>query len=99
MIALYPKYEGLVSIFPSGKLGNIKTIQLSKNISTKIFPEPKAPSLDELRIKLIQETRIYSKPAFRNVRLSNVLGGIRIQPLTNMGGLSIYSASMKKPGK
>ena len=96
MIAMYPKYEGLVSFWPAGKLGSIRTYQLSKDITAKIFPDPKTPTLDEIRTKFILDAGIFSKPLLRNARLSNFSGSIRMPPLTSTDGLSVYTVSMKK---
>ena len=94
MLQIYPQYEGLVSLDSVGRIGSIKTLNLSQDIYSKVFPESKTPSIDELRRSFMEEASIYSNPILRNFRLFP--SGFRIPTLQSSDGLPIYTTSMKK---
>ena len=91
--------SGVIGIWPVGRIGNIKTFQLPKNIADKISPEPKVPSLDKLRRSFVRDTGIYSSSTLRNARFFPSgfnMNGFGTSPLQSSGGLKIYTASIIK---
>ena len=94
MLEVYPQYEGLVSLGSLGRIGSFKTLNLSTDIYSSVFPEPQTPSIDEFRRSFMEEASIYSKPILRNVRLFS--GGFKIPALQNTDNIPLYTTSMRK---
>ena len=104
MLQVYPKYEGLVSVWSIGRLGSIKTFNLPQNTYSKVFPKPQTPSIDELRRSFMREAGIFSSSLLRNARLFSSgfnipplqSTGFQITPLQSTDGIPIYTTSMTK---
>jgi hypothetical protein len=94
MLTIYPNYEGLVSLWSIGRPGSIKTFSLPQDTYSNVFPEPKTPSIDELRRSFMRDTGIYSSSILRNARLFS--SGFYIPPLQSTDGLPIYTTSIKR---
>ena len=97
----------MVTELPKVKIGNktfivdkrLNELRNTKDISDKISPQSRTPSIDELKRSFIRDTGILSSPTLRNARL--FASGFNISkfgapPLQSTGGLQIYTTSMKK---